>query len=108
MIQEAMTIADQRTPEWVMTMGLGSARELPQRRPLVHSDMIGLVALDIVLGVVLAGVNRVTLKCEFGRDDSGDAAADTPGFRVPAHVISALETPLYHGIAPVGSRVCGS
>jgi hypothetical protein len=85
-----------------------SARQLPKRRPLVHRDMIGLVALDLVLRVILAGVDRVTLKRDSGRNDSGDAAADTAGLRIPTHVISALETRLCHWMAPLGSSVLGS
>jgi hypothetical protein len=85
-----------------------SARQLPKRRPLVHRDMIGLVALDLVLRVILAGVDRVTLKRNSGRNDSGDAAADTAGLRIPTHVISALETRLCYWMAPLGSSVLGS
>jgi hypothetical protein len=85
-----------------------SAREPPKRRSLVHRDMIGLIALDLVLRIILARVNRVTLKCDCGCDDSGDAAADTPGFRVPAHVISALETRLYHWLALLGGSMVRS
>jgi hypothetical protein len=38
-----------------------SASELPERRALVHRDVIGLVALDLVLRLVLAGMDRVAL-----------------------------------------------
>src|SRR5699024_7244996 len=41
-----------------------SARELPQGRPLVGGDVVGLVAADLVLRVVLAGAARVALVLE--------------------------------------------
>jgi hypothetical protein len=62
----------------------------------MHRDVIGLIALDLVLRFILAGMNRVTFKRDSGRDDSGDPAAHPTGFRVPAHVISPPEAFLSH------------
>src|SRR5699024_6000815 len=65
-----------------------SVRELPQGRALVGSDVIGLVAADLVLGVVLAGAARVPLVLEVLGVDLGDGAGDVPGFGVPADVVA--------------------
>jgi hypothetical protein len=64
----------------------------------MHRDVIGIIALDLVLRFILAGMNRVAFERDPGRDDSGNPAADPPGFRVPAHVISPLEAFLSHSI----------
>jgi hypothetical protein len=61
-------------------------------------DVIGLVALDLVLRIVLAGMNRVAFERDPVRDDSGDPAADSAGFRIPTHVISPFEALLSHSI----------
>jgi hypothetical protein len=42
----------------------------------MHRDVIGLIALDLVLRIILAGMNGVTFERDPGRDDSGDPAAD--------------------------------
>jgi hypothetical protein len=64
----------------------------------MHRDMIGLVALDLVLRFILAGMNCVAFKRDVARDDPGDPAADPSGFRVPAHVISPPESFRGHSI----------
>jgi hypothetical protein len=64
----------------------------------MHRDVIGLIALDLVLRIILAGMNRVALERDPGRNDPGDPTADSAGFRVPAHVISPLEAFLSHPI----------
>src|SRR5262245_64030779 len=60
--------------------------------------MIGLVALDLVLRVVLACMVDVSLPIDVLRMHLDDPAADAPGLRVPAHVIARLE-PLRHASA---------
>ena len=82
-----------------------SAGQLPERRPLVHRDVIGRIALDLILRIIPAGMNGVTFEPDPGRDDSGDPAADPPGFGVPAHVISPSEAFLSHSIAPYAGMV---
>src|SRR5699024_3856210 len=68
--------------------GRSSARELPQGRSLVGGDVVGPVAADLVLGLVLAGAARVALVLEVLGEDVGDRAGDVPGFGVPADVIA--------------------
>ena len=62
----------------------------------MHCDVIGRVALDFVLWIVRAGVNRVPLELDLGGYHSDDLSRDAASFRVPAHVITALESPHRH------------
>jgi hypothetical protein len=50
--------------------------------------VIGLVALDLVLRVILARVVDITLVVHVRRMYPHDAAAYVAGFRVPTHVIA--------------------
>src|ERR1700737_5017902 len=65
-----------------------SASQLPERRPLMHRDVIGLIAFDLVLRFILTRMSRVAFERDAGSNDSADPAADSASFRVPAHVIS--------------------
>ena len=65
----------------------------------MHRDVIGLIALDLVLRIILARMNRVAFERDPGRNDSGDPTADSAGFRVPAHVIADFE-PIRHEARP--------
>src|SRR6185503_5456200 len=69
--------------------------DLAQRRARVHGDVFGLVALDLVLGNVLAGVARMALVLGVASMDLDDPAAHMSGFRIPADVIADFE-PLGH------------
>ena len=62
----------------------------------MHRDVIGLIAFDLVLRIILARMNRIAFERDPGSNDSGDLAADSTGFRVPAHVISPPEAFLSH------------
>src|SRR5712692_10535969 len=73
-----------------------SPAQTPQRRSLVQGHVIGLVALDRVLGAVLARVVDVALVVHVSRVHLDDPPAHAPGLRVPAHVITDLE-PFHHG-----------
>jgi hypothetical protein len=79
--------------------------KLLKRRPLVHRDMIGPVAFDLILRFFLTGMNRITFERDRGGYDFGDPAAYTPGFRVPTHVIASLETFPRHLIPLNGSVI---
>src|SRR5581483_6077941 len=54
-------------------------------------NMIGLVALDFVLGILLAGVVRVSLVVGVAGMHLDDRAADAPGLGIPGHVVADLE-----------------
>jgi hypothetical protein len=71
----------------------------------MHRDVIGLIAFDLVLRIILARMNRVAFERDPGSNDSGDPAADSAGFRIPAHVISPLEALLSHSIPPYAGMV---
>ena len=63
--------------------------------------MIGLIALDLVLGLLLAGVARMPLVLGFAGVDLDDPAADMAGLRVPRYLITNFEA-LRH-LEPVGA-----
>src|SRR3569623_3069219 len=65
-----------------------SIAQLSQRRALVQGDVAGLVALDLVLRVVRAGVVRIPLVVDVGGVHFDDRAAYTPGLGIPAHVVT--------------------
>src|SRR5262249_31227717 len=69
-----------------------SATTVPQRFALVQSDVIGLVALDLVLRIVRARMMDVALVAHVGRVDPYDTAADPASFGIPAYVIADLES----------------
>ena len=71
----------------------------------MHRDVIGLIALDLVLRIILAGMNCVAFERDPGSNDSSDPAADSAGFRVPAHVITPAEAFLSHPILPYAGVV---
>src|SRR5690242_19487921 len=69
---------------------MASAGEAPQGAPLVQGDMRGLVALDLVLRRVGAGVVNVALPVDVLAVHPHDAAAHPARLRVPADVIADL------------------
>ncbi len=68
-----------------------SATKLSQRFPFVQRYVIGLVALDLVLRVILARMMDVTLVVQVFGVHSYDATADPAGFGIPTHVIADFE-----------------
>src|SRR5690606_24151120 len=68
--------------------GCKELADLPQRAPLVRRDVVGLVALDLVLRLVLRRAMPVTLVVEIRVMDLDDPAAHPPGFRIPADMIA--------------------
>src|SRR5690242_14155396 len=68
-----------------------SAAQPPQGAALVQGDVIGLVALDRVLRVILAGVVGIALVVDVADVHPLDPAADPSGFGIPADVIADLE-----------------
>ena len=69
--------------------------ELSQSRSFVHGDMIGLVALNFILGLVLSRVVCMALVIRVLRMDFDNPASDMPSLGIPSDVITDLET-LYH------------
>jgi hypothetical protein len=57
---------------------ISSASQLPECRPLVHRDVIGLIALDLVLWLILGCMNSVTLEGDLGCNHSDDPPTDRP------------------------------
>jgi len=57
----------------------------------MHSDMVGLVALDQILRLLLRGANGVGFKLHGGSDLLLNCSADAPRFRVPTYMISNFE-----------------
>jgi len=63
----------------------------------VRRDVIGLVAPDLVLRVIRAGVVRVSLVVEIPGVHLDDGAADVAGFRVPGDVVADFEFGWHEG-----------
>ena len=68
-----------------------SAAKMPQCLPLVHSDVIGLVAFNLVLRIVLARMMDVTFVVHVTRMHLHDTAADPAGLGIPGDVIADFE-----------------
>jgi hypothetical protein len=75
-----------------LTGPIGSPADAPKRRSLVQSDVIGPVALDLVLGFVLARVVHVAFVIHVLRVHLNDPAADPPRLRVPAYAVTSVES----------------
>lgn len=78
---------------------LRSINEPRQRRAFVHRDVIGLIALDLVLRFIVRGMNRITLELNLGCDYFNNLAADAAGFRIPTDVITLVKPPLGNRIS---------
>src|SRR3546814_4895814 len=70
-----------------------SVFRLLQRPALVHGDVVGLVAPDLVLRIVLAAVAGVAVPVEVLHVHFGDLAADVASFGIPRAVVADLELP---------------
>jgi hypothetical protein len=55
--------------------------------------MVGLIAFDFVLGIVLRSVMDMTLVIEVSGMDGDDRPRYPAGLGIPAHVIADLEAP---------------
>src|SRR6185437_15651577 len=73
-------------------LGTGGAfPDLLESRTFVHGLVIGLVALDQILRLLLRGVDRVPLERDFRNDFLLDRPPDSTCFRVPLDMIPHLE-----------------
>ena len=77
-----------------------SARKPPQRPTLVQGDVIGLVALDLILRFVGARVMDIAFVVHVFGVHADDLAAHPAGFRIPADVIADLECSGHADAAP--------
>ena len=68
---------------------------------LMGRDMIGLVALDFVLGVIFRSVMDMALVVEVRRVDGDDGPCHAASFGIPAHMIAYLEFPSHLGTSPL-------
>lgn len=64
---------------------------------LVQSDVIGLIAFDLVLRVILARMMDITFVVHAARMHPYDVATDLASFGIPAYMIADLEC-LSHNI----------
>ena len=69
----------------------GLGLEELERAAFVDGDVVGLVALDEVLRVVLGGVMDVALVVVAGDDFFEDDAADEAGFGIPFDMVAGFE-----------------
>lgn len=65
--------------------------QVPQRASLVQGEVIGLVALDLVVRIIRAGMMNIAAADHIAGVHPDDAAADPAGLRIPADVIADLE-----------------
>src|SRR6516225_5224438 len=68
-----------------------SPRQPTQRPPLVQTDMVGLVALDLILRLVRARVMDIALVVHVPGVNAQDGSAHPASLRIPAHMIANLE-----------------
>src|SRR5205823_941201 len=68
-----------------------------QRRTLMHGDVVGLVALDFILWLILACVVNVPFVINIFGVHLDDRPGDVSSLRVPGHVIADLECSLHEG-----------
>src|SRR5262249_10963760 len=68
------------------------ATHAPQHAPLVQGNVIGLVAFDLVLRFVLAGVVDVSFVVHVLCMHLDDFPADPAGLRIPAYTVAHLES----------------
>ena len=62
-----------------------------KRRTFVNGNVIGLIALDQVLGLLLRRVVYIALEAGVGGEFPDNYAAYTSGFRIPADMITDFE-----------------
>ena len=68
-----------------------SAANTPQRLSLMQCDVIGLVAFDLVLWIVLARMMDIAFVVQVARVHPHDTAAYSASFGIPSYVIADFE-----------------
>jgi hypothetical protein len=66
----------------------------------MRSNMIGLVALDLILRIVGGGVMRVALIFEIADVNLGDRSAYAARLGIPAHMIANFECSSHGALLP--------
>ena len=74
-----------------MRSALRLAFKEPQCCSLVHGDMIGLIALNLVLRIILARMMDVAFVVHVCRVHPHDMAADPASFGIPGYMIADFE-----------------
>ena len=69
-----------------------------QHRALVHGDVPGLVAFDLILRLGLAGMVGVALLVHVAGMHLDDFSADVAGFGIPSDVVADLEGMWHAGV----------
>ncbi len=69
---------------------------MPQCPALVHSNVICLVAFDLVLRLVLARMVDITFVVHVARMHAHDMTPDPAGFGIPTYVIANFEFLLHN------------
>jgi hypothetical protein len=70
----------------------------------MHSDVIGFVALDLILRLTLAGMVGIALVVDVTRVDLHYRAAGSSGFRVPGNVVADFESYSHDGSPRIRNR----
>jgi hypothetical protein len=73
-------------------VGIGRSATMSQCLTFVQSDVIRLVAFDLILWIILARMMDVTFVGHVARMHPHDMAADPARFRVPTYVIADFES----------------
>lgn len=68
-----------------------SAVKAPQCFALVHGDMIGLIALDLVLRIILTRMMDIAFVVHVSRVHLYDMAADPASFGIPGYMVADFE-----------------
>jgi len=64
---------------------------LVQHRPLMHGDVVGRVALDLVLRLIFAGMVHMAFVLHIARVDLDDAAGHMASLGIPANMVADFE-----------------
>ncbi len=62
----------------------------------MHRDVVGLIALYLILRFICARVDRIALELNWGCNDAHDSAAHSSRFGIPADAIADLESLVGH------------
>lgn len=72
-------------------LSMRSTVKAPQCLALVHGDMIGLIALDLVLRIILTRMMDIAFVVHVARVHPYDMAADPASFGIPGYMVADFE-----------------